>query len=99
MPRADDSLVCASGAAQPHWLVVRASARIFVPEGEYGLKVTRCQWHPAHVQYHIGMDPDARMREALDLARAAVAAGEVPIGAIVVHDPTGRVVGRGFNRR
>jgi tRNA(adenine34) deaminase len=45
------------------------------------------------------MDHDAGMREALDLARAAAEAGEVPIGAVVVHDPTGRVVGRGFNRR
>src|SRR4051794_29222587 len=50
-------------------------------------------------RYHMRMDHDARMREALDLARAAAEAGEVPIGAIVVHDPTGRVVGRGFNRR
>jgi tRNA(adenine34) deaminase len=45
------------------------------------------------------MDHPARMREALDLARSAAGAGEVPIGAVVVHDPTGRVVGRGFNRR
>ena len=45
------------------------------------------------------MDHDGWMREALDLARAAAEAGEVPIGAVVVHDPTGRIVGRGFNRR
>jgi tRNA(adenine34) deaminase len=45
------------------------------------------------------MDHPARMREALDLARSAAGAGEVPIGAVVVHDPTGRVVGRGSNRR
>jgi tRNA(adenine34) deaminase len=45
------------------------------------------------------MDHDARMREALDLAHAAAEAGEVPIGAVVVHDPTGRVVGQGYNRR
>jgi tRNA(adenine34) deaminase len=45
------------------------------------------------------MDHATRMREALDLARTAAGAGEVPIGAVVVHDPTGRVVGRGFNRR
>jgi tRNA(adenine34) deaminase len=36
------------------------------------------------------------MREALDLARAAAAAGEVPVGAVVVVD--GAVVGRGFNQ-
>jgi len=34
---------------------------------------------------------------ALDLAREAAAAGEVPVGAIVVKD--GRVIGRGANRR
>src|SRR4051794_17440116 len=42
---------------------------------------------------------EAFMREALALARAAAEAGEVPIGCVVVHDPTGRVVGRGANRR
>ena len=36
------------------------------------------------------------MREALALADAASAAGEVPIGAVVVVD--GEVVGRGHNR-
>ena len=36
------------------------------------------------------------MRLALDQAQHAHAAGEVPIGAIVVLD--GQVVGRGFNR-
>ena len=36
------------------------------------------------------------MREALGLAQAAAAAGEVPVGAVVVKD--GRVIGRGYNR-
>lgn len=36
------------------------------------------------------------MRAALDLARQAGAAGEVPVGALVVLD--GQVIGRGFNR-
>jgi tRNA(adenine34) deaminase len=36
------------------------------------------------------------MRLALEQARLAAAAGEVPIGAVVVVD--GRVVGSGFNR-
>jgi tRNA(adenine34) deaminase len=36
------------------------------------------------------------MREALALAAQAAAAGEVPVGAVVVRD--GRIVGRGFNR-
>lgn len=37
------------------------------------------------------------MREALDEARRAQAAGEVPVGAVAVAD--GRVVGRGHNLR
>jgi tRNA(adenine34) deaminase len=45
------------------------------------------------------MNHDRWMLEALDLARAAAAGGEVPIGCVVVHEPTGRVVGRGANRR
>lgn len=36
------------------------------------------------------------MREALALARDAWAAGEVPVGAIVVHGS--EIIGRGFNR-
>ena len=42
------------------------------------------------------MSDDVFMREALSLAREAAAAGEVPVGAIVVKD--GAVVGRGHNR-
>lgn len=37
------------------------------------------------------------MGMALDEARSAAEAGEVPVGAVVVHD--GTVVGRGHNRR
>ena len=36
------------------------------------------------------------MREALALAAEAAAAGEVPVGAVVVKD--GRIIGRGYNR-
>lgn len=36
------------------------------------------------------------MREALALAAQAAAAGEVPVGAVVVKD--GRIIGRGYNR-
>ena len=39
---------------------------------------------------------DIFMHSALDEARLALEAGEVPIGAIVVLD--GRIVGRGFNQ-
>ncbi|HTS85776.1 MAG TPA: tRNA adenosine(34) deaminase TadA [Usitatibacter sp.] len=42
------------------------------------------------------MDDEKFMREALALAGEAAAAGEVPVGAVVVKD--GRVIGRGFNR-
>ena len=42
------------------------------------------------------MSDELYMREALELARQAAAAGEVPVGAVVVRD--GAVVGRGFNR-
>jgi tRNA(adenine34) deaminase len=40
---------------------------------------------------------DEAMQEALALARAAAAAGEVPVGAVALHE--GRVVGRGANAR
>ena len=36
------------------------------------------------------------MQEALGLAREAAAAGEVPVGAVVVKE--GRIIGRGYNR-
>jgi tRNA(adenine34) deaminase len=39
---------------------------------------------------------ELRMKEALRCARRALEVGEVPVGAVVVHD--GRIVGRGFNR-
>ena len=39
------------------------------------------------------------MREAIAEAQAALAGDEVPIGAVVVHEPSGRIIGRGHNRR
>jgi tRNA(adenine34) deaminase len=39
------------------------------------------------------------MREAIAEANKALSADEVPIGAVVVHEPTGRIIGRGHNRR
>ena len=39
------------------------------------------------------------MRHALAEAEAAMRAGEVPIGCVIIHEPTGRVIGRGHNRR
>jgi len=43
--------------------------------------------------------PEDWMRQALDEAHCAAGAGEVPIGCVIVHDPGGIVIGRGFNRR
>jgi tRNA(adenine34) deaminase len=39
------------------------------------------------------------MQFAIDQAKLALAADEVPIGCVIVHEPTGRVIGRGYNRR
>ena len=39
----------------------------------------------------------AFMEQALSLARQAAELGEVPVGALAVHE--GRIIGRGFNRR
>lgn len=37
------------------------------------------------------------MSRALELARAAAAAGEVPVGAVIVDPATGEIVGEGAN--
>lgn len=39
------------------------------------------------------------MRLALAQARKAEALGEVPIGCVILDELTGRVIGRGYNRR
>ncbi len=39
------------------------------------------------------------MRRALALAREAAAAGDVPVGAVVVDDASGEILGEGRNRR
>lgn len=39
------------------------------------------------------------MREAIAEARLAVAHGDVPVGAVVAHGPSGRVVARAHNTR
>ncbi len=44
------------------------------------------------------MDQAQWMEEALALAEAAAAEGEIPVGAVVV-DREGRIIGRGRNRR
>ena len=44
-------------------------------------------------------DHEQWMREAIAEARKATAADEVPIGCVIVHEPTGEIVGRGHNLR
>ncbi|MBQ9444278.1 MAG: tRNA adenosine(34) deaminase TadA [Lachnospiraceae bacterium] len=39
------------------------------------------------------------MKEAMKQAVKAYEAGEVPIGCIIVENATGKVIGRGYNRR
>ena len=39
------------------------------------------------------------MKEAMKQARKAYETGEVPIGCVIVETATGRIVGRGYNRR
>ena len=44
-------------------------------------------------------DFDSLMRQAITLAEEAAAIGEVPIGCVIVHEPTGEIIGRGHNLR
>ena len=44
-------------------------------------------------------DDFAMMREAIALAEEAAAAGEIPVGAVVVDRETGEILGRGRNRK
>lgn len=39
------------------------------------------------------------MKRALQLAEIAYGLGEVPVGAVVVHDSDGEIIGEGFNLR
>ena len=43
------------------------------------------------------MDHELYMRQALALAQEAAAAGEVPVGCVIVRE--GKIIGRGRNRR
>jgi tRNA(adenine34) deaminase len=42
---------------------------------------------------------DQWMREAIAEAQVALRVDEVPIGCVVVHEPTARIIGRGHNVR
>lgn len=43
--------------------------------------------------------PEELMRQAMAEADLAAAAGDVPVGCLVLHEPTGRIIGRAHNRR
>lgn len=45
------------------------------------------------------MTDDSLMQEAIAEAEAALAVEEVPVGCVIVHVPTDRVIARGHNRR
>lgn len=51
---------------------------------------------PAHEATDLDLE---MMTRALALARRAAAVNEVPVGAVVYHTSSGRVLGEGFNRR
>jgi len=42
---------------------------------------------------------DELINLAIEQARLALALNEVPIGCVILHEPTNRIIGRGFNRR
>ncbi len=65
-------------------------------EGRAGLLVSPASF-AARLLPSIGLDDGAAMELALEEARLAAAAGEVPVGAVVLRG--GVVVGRGHNRR
>ena len=48
---------------------------------------------------HMDLDVDALMVLALDEARAAVAHGDVPVGAVIAQTDTGSIVARRHNER
>ena len=45
------------------------------------------------------MDKTFYMNRALELASKAAEIGEVPVGAVVVNNKTGEIIGEGYNRR
>ena len=60
-----------------------------------GNLVTLGRWHPGS-RYVSAVDREGFMRAALEQARLALAAGEVPIGAVVVVDD--RILASGYNQ-
>src|SRR5438270_13217234 len=58
-----------------------------------------CVRKDVEVRLLLAANEESWMHLALDQARAARAMDEVPIGCIIIHEPTGRIIGRGHNRR
>lgn len=56
-----------------------------------------CKFESCRAHQMLERDDGAYMREALKAAHAALEAGEVPVGAVVVS--AGRVIGRAHNQR
>jgi tRNA(adenine34) deaminase len=46
-----------------------------------------------------GLTAEQGMRLAIAQAELALALDEVPIGCVIVHEPTGTIAGSGYNRR
>ena len=45
------------------------------------------------------MSHDQLMQLAIEQAKLALAIEEVPIGCVIAHEPTGQIIGTGYNRR
>ena len=45
------------------------------------------------------MDDQSAMHLAIVQADIARANGDVPIGCVIIHQPTGKIIGQGYNRR
>ena len=72
-------------AAPLHW-VPKSATLIYHP-----------YHHPGRAEGAEGMDHEAYMRRALELAAQAAEQGDVPVGCVIVRD--GEIVGEGRNRR
>lgn len=61
------------------------------------LKKPIANWADIHFRYcqFWSLDDVAMMQQALALAKQGAAAGEIPVGALLVHD--GQIIGQGYN--
>jgi tRNA(adenine34) deaminase len=61
-------------------------------------RATQVAFFRARIDFNMSPE-ESWMQLALEQARAARAMDEVPIGCVIVHEPSGKVLGRGHNRR